>query len=112
MIIDRLQEDMKAAMKSGDKPRLAVVRMLLSELKNARINSGADLDDAAEQKVLASYAKKAQFFALETPIEVSGKFTDFGVGAAPGGIFGKPDAPMCRFSTVSVSAQAWMMGSQ
>jgi uncharacterized protein involved in outer membrane biogenesis len=38
--------------------------------------------------VMASYAKKAQFFALETPIEVSGKFTDFGVGAAPGGIFG------------------------
>jgi uncharacterized protein YqeY len=58
MIIDQLREDMKAAMKSGDKPRLGVVRMLISELKNARINSGADLDDAAEQKVLSSYAKK------------------------------------------------------
>lgn len=58
MIIDQLREDMKTAMKSGDKPRLAVVRMLISELKNARINSGADLDDAAEQKVLSSYAKK------------------------------------------------------
>jgi uncharacterized protein YqeY len=58
MIIDQLREDMKVAMKSGDKPRLAVVRMLISELKNARINSGAELDDAAEQKVLSSYAKK------------------------------------------------------
>lgn len=58
MIIDQLSEDMKTALKAGDKPRLAVVRMLISELKNARIDQGEDLDDAAEQKVLASYAKK------------------------------------------------------
>ncbi len=31
---------------------------------------------------------------------------------APGGIFANPEAPMCRFKTVSVSAQARMMGSQ
>ncbi len=58
MIIDRLSEDMKTALKAGDKPRLSVVRMLLSELKNARIAKGEDLDEAAEQKVLGSYAKK------------------------------------------------------
>lgn len=58
MISDRLREDMKTAMKSGDKARLGVLRMLLSELKNARIDAGSDLDDAAEQKVLVSYAKK------------------------------------------------------
>jgi uncharacterized protein YqeY len=58
MIIDRLSEDMKAAMKAGDKPRLSVVRMLLSELKNARIAQGEELNDDAERKVLASYAKK------------------------------------------------------
>jgi len=58
MIIDQLRDDMKAAMKSGDKARLGVVRMLISELKNARIDSGSDLDEAAEQKVVASYAKK------------------------------------------------------
>ncbi len=49
---------MKTALKAGDKPRLSVVRMLLSELKNARIARGEDLDEAAEQKILASYAKK------------------------------------------------------
>lgn len=58
MIIDALREDMKTAMKSGDKARLGTIRMLISELKNARIEKGDDLDDAEEQKVLASYAKK------------------------------------------------------
>lgn len=58
MIIDTLQEDIKTALKSGDKLRLSVVRMLLSELKNARIAQGEDLSESAEQKVLAAYAKK------------------------------------------------------
>jgi hypothetical protein len=58
MIIDKLREDMKTAMKEGSKDRLGTIRMLINELKNARIASGEDLDEAAEQKVLASYAKK------------------------------------------------------
>jgi uncharacterized protein YqeY len=58
MIIDRLREDMKTAMKEGAKERLGTIRMLINELKNARINSGEDLTEADEQKVLASYAKK------------------------------------------------------
>jgi uncharacterized protein YqeY len=58
MIKDQLNEDMKTALKSGDKLRLSVVRMLLSELKNERIAQGKDLDEAAERKVLASYSKK------------------------------------------------------
>ena len=50
----RLQEDMKTAMKSGQKDRLSVIRMLLSDVKNI------DLDPkkpTAEQAV-AAYAKK------------------------------------------------------
>jgi uncharacterized protein YqeY len=58
MIIDKLKEDMKAALKAGEKARLGVIRMLVAELKNARIAQGEELDEAAEQKVLASYAKK------------------------------------------------------
>lgn len=58
MIIDRLTEDMKTAMKAGDKVRLGTVRMLMSELKNARIAKGGALTEAEEQKVLVSYAKK------------------------------------------------------
>lgn len=58
MIKEKLNEDMKVAMKSGDKLRLSVVRMLLSEMKNEKIAKGADLDEAAERRVLSSYAKK------------------------------------------------------
>ncbi len=58
MIIERLTEDMKAAMKSGDKLRLSTIRMLMSELKNAKIAKGEGLTEADEQKVVASYAKK------------------------------------------------------
>src|SRR3954469_22715966 len=50
----RLTDDMKAAMKSGDKERLGVIRMLLSDVKNI------DLDPkkpTAEQAV-AAYARK------------------------------------------------------
>ena len=49
---------MKAAMKAGDKLRLSVVRMLISELKNERIAQGKDLDEASERRVLTGYSKK------------------------------------------------------
>jgi len=53
-LLQRLTEDMKAAMKAGQKERLSVIRMLLSDVKNI------DLDPkkpTAEQAV-AAYAKK------------------------------------------------------
>jgi uncharacterized protein YqeY len=49
---------MKLAMKSGDKARLGVIRMLRAELKNAQIAAGETLTDEQEEKVLAAYAKK------------------------------------------------------
>jgi hypothetical protein len=58
MISKDLTEDMKVAMKSGDKTRLSVIRMLRAELKNAQIAAGDALTEEQEQKVLASYAKK------------------------------------------------------
>jgi uncharacterized protein YqeY len=58
MIKEKLNEDMKIALKSGDKLRLSVVRMLMSELKNEKIAKGAELDEASERRVLTSYAKK------------------------------------------------------
>ncbi len=53
-LLTRLQEDMKAAMKSGDKQRLSVIRMLLSDVKNIDL---APKPTTAEEAV-ASYAKK------------------------------------------------------
>jgi len=51
---DRLQEDMKAAMKSGQKDRLSVIRMLLSDVKNIDL---APKPITAEESV-AGYGKK------------------------------------------------------
>ena len=65
MISDRLESDMKTAMKAGEKVKLNVIRMLRAELKNARIDRGEDLSESEEQKVLASYAKKRKE-AMET----------------------------------------------
>jgi uncharacterized protein len=58
MIAKKLAEDMKIALKSGDKARLSVIRMLLSELKNAEIAAAHELTDEEEEKVVAAYAKK------------------------------------------------------
>src|SRR5579863_7494322 len=51
---ERLQEDMKTAMKSGNKDRLSVIRMLLSDVKNIDL---APKPTTAEEAV-ASYGKK------------------------------------------------------
>lgn len=41
----RIEADVKAAMKSGEKERLGTLRMLLAELKNERIAAGAEVDE-------------------------------------------------------------------
>ena len=53
-LLTRLTEDMKAAMRSGDKDRLGVIRMLLSDVKNIDLMPNKP---TAEQAVEA-YAKK------------------------------------------------------
>jgi hypothetical protein len=58
MIAKKLTDDMKIAMKSGDKAKLGVIRMLLSELKNAEIAAARGLTNEEEEKVVAGYAKK------------------------------------------------------
>ncbi len=60
MISEKLTTDMKGAMKSGDKPRLSVIRMLRAELKNAQIAALEELSEEEEQKIVASYAKKCK----------------------------------------------------
>jgi uncharacterized protein YqeY len=37
---DKLQSDMKEALRSGDQPRLSVIRLLLSTIKNREIEKG------------------------------------------------------------------------
>ena len=53
-LLNRLTEDMKTAMKSGQKDRLSVIRMLLSDVKNIDLMPNKP---TAEQ-VVEAYAKK------------------------------------------------------
>ena len=41
----RIEADVKAAMKAGDKEKLATLRMLLTEIKNERIRKGSEVDE-------------------------------------------------------------------
>ncbi len=43
--LDRIQADLKAALKARDKERLSTLRLLLAEIKNEKIRAGKEVDD-------------------------------------------------------------------
>ena len=49
---------MKVAMKAGDKPRLAVIRLMLSELKQIEVDERIELDDARVIGILDKMLKQ------------------------------------------------------
>ena len=51
-LVSRLQEDMKTALKAGEKEKLGVIRMILSDAKTA------DLRKQTPEEAVAAYAKK------------------------------------------------------
>ncbi|HPI71879.1 MAG TPA: GatB/YqeY domain-containing protein [bacterium] len=57
-ILERLTEDMKEAMKRGDKERLSTIRLLRGQIKDAEINKRAALSEEEELAVLTNAAKK------------------------------------------------------
>lgn len=60
-LMERIQSDMKDAMRARDEMRVGVLRMLLSRLKDAQIQKGGAreaLGDEEALAVLASYAKQ------------------------------------------------------
>lgn len=44
---ERIETEVKEALKAGEKERLSTLRMLLASLKNERIRSGEEIDEAA-----------------------------------------------------------------
>ncbi len=50
----RLSQDMKAALKAGEKARLGVIRMLLNDVKNVDLMPGKP----SPEQAVAAYAKK------------------------------------------------------
>ncbi|AOH35601.1 GatB/YqeY domain-containing protein [Luteimonas sp. JM171] len=53
-----LTEDMKAAMKSGDKARLGVIRLINAAIKQKEVDERIELDDAAVIAVLGRMLKQ------------------------------------------------------
>jgi uncharacterized protein len=57
-LIDQVQQDMIAAMKSKDEARLSAIRMIKAALMKAKVDSPKPLDEAAEMAILKSLIKQ------------------------------------------------------
>jgi uncharacterized protein len=60
MLLERLLEDIKTAMKARDKEKLETLRTLHSDVKNIGINQGVELTDEVVIDVIAKSLKQKQ----------------------------------------------------
>ena len=54
----QITEDMKSALRAGDKDRLKVVRLIMAAIKQVEIDQRIDLDDAAVLSILDKMVKQ------------------------------------------------------
>lgn len=59
-IKEKVAENMKAAMKSGDKEKLQAIRNLHAAIRKKEVDDRVDLDDAGIIKIISSLVKKGQ----------------------------------------------------
>lgn len=57
-LLDRVQQDLVAAMKARDEARLSALRMMKTALKKHEVDGMRPLDEAAEMQVLKSLVKQ------------------------------------------------------
>lgn len=55
---DTLQQDMKTAMRGGDKPKLGVIRLILAAIKQREVDERIELDDTQVTVVLDKMSKQ------------------------------------------------------
>ncbi|MCK7583232.1 MAG: GatB/YqeY domain-containing protein [Chromatiales bacterium] len=58
MLKSRIQDDMKTAMKAGDKAKLGVIRLMLAAVKQREVDERIELDDAQTLAVLDKMVKQ------------------------------------------------------
>jgi uncharacterized protein len=58
MLRQKLTDDMKAAMKAGEKDRLGTIRMIMSDIKRAEKPGTPELDDAAIEALMGRMLKQ------------------------------------------------------
>ncbi len=56
--LERIQADLKSALKARDKERLSTLRMLLAEIKNEKIRAGEEVGDDAFARLLRKAVKQ------------------------------------------------------
>ena len=56
-LTERIQDDMKAAMRAGEKVRLGTIRMILAGIKQREVDERIQLDDAQVMSVLEKMIK-------------------------------------------------------
>ncbi len=61
----KIQEDMREALKKGDRERLSALRMLLAQIKNAEIDKIGELTDEEIYQVITREARKWEEAAEE-----------------------------------------------
>jgi len=55
---DRIQQDMKDALRSGDKTRLGTIRLMLAAIKQKEVDERIELDDATVTVILDKMVKQ------------------------------------------------------
>jgi uncharacterized protein YqeY len=58
LLTDRIKDNMKAAMKSGDRSRLQVIRLILAAIKQVEVDERITLDDVRTLQVLDKMLKQ------------------------------------------------------
>ncbi|MCG8426071.1 MAG: GatB/YqeY domain-containing protein [Chromatiales bacterium] len=58
MLKQQIQDDMKAAMKAGDKARLATIRLVMAAIKQREVDERIELDDQQVLSVLDKMVKQ------------------------------------------------------
>ena len=61
MLKQRIQEDVKAAMRSGDKRRLGALRLVTAAIKQREVDERIELDDPAVLAVLDKMVKQRRW---------------------------------------------------
>jgi uncharacterized protein YqeY len=61
----RIESDLKSAMKAGDKEKLSTLRLLLTEIKNERIRLRGEIDEAAFTALIRRAIKQREESAAQ-----------------------------------------------
>ena len=93
----RIEADVKTAMKAGEKERLSTLRMLLTEIKNERIRRGSEVDAGGR----SDRSSRAEPRKRPTAGSAAENLGPAGLRARHGGLGGGPNPQEANFTHFS-----------